>query len=90
MQAIHTHQNKGSNRTTNSKLIHRSKDDSKLETLASRTWKRANRTSTRDLGMHQFKDGSQNWLDSEKEPWKLGQQRLLTESAKHDSKKGNR
>ena len=31
MQAIHTQQNEGSNRTTNYKLIHRPKDDSKLE-----------------------------------------------------------
>jgi len=31
-----------------------SQNDSKLETLTSRTWKRANRTSTQDLGAQQL------------------------------------
>ena len=88
MQDTLTHHNEGSNRTTNNKLIHRSKDDSKLETLTSRTWKRANGASTRDLGVHQLKDGSQNWQDNEKEPGKLSQWRLLTENTKQDSEKG--
>jgi len=38
--------------------------------------------------VHQLKDGSQNWQDSEKEPGKLSQQRLLTENTKQDSEKG--
>jgi len=40
--------------TTNSYTV---QNDSKLETLTSRTWKRANRASTWDLGVQQLKDG---------------------------------
>jgi len=37
-----------------------------LKTLTSRTWKRANKTSTRDLGAHQLKKADlQNWQNSE-------------------------
>jgi len=37
--------------TTNSNAV---QNDSKLETLTSRTWKKANRTSTQDLGARQL------------------------------------
>jgi len=87
--AKYSHTSKRQIQPYNQQITHK-QFQKRLETrtLTSRIWKRANGASTRDLGVHQPKDGSQNWQDSEKEPGKLSQQRLLTENMKQDSEKG--
>ena len=72
--------------TTNAKTVLKRLE---IRTLTSRTWKRANGASTRDLGVHQPKDGSQNWQDSEKKSGKLSQQRLVNWKYETRQRKGN-